>query len=118
MLVLGAIGWLPTRRLGGAGALGAAAAGCGISLLSAAMAGWFIVSVAADSPQARMQRAFLAMGIRVVVVLVLGVAAALSGVFQRAPLLIWLVIAYVGLLPLEVMLALAPDGGSGNRRAE
>jgi hypothetical protein len=118
VLALGAAGWLPTRRLAGTGALGAGAAGCGISLLSAAMAGWLIVAMPADSPQARMQRAFLAMGIRVVAVLVLGVAAALSGMFQRAPLLIWLVIAYAGLLPLEVMLALAPDGGPEDRRPE
>jgi hypothetical protein len=37
---------------------------------------------------------------------VFGAAAALSGVFARQPLLLWIGIAYMALLPLEVRLAI------------
>jgi hypothetical protein len=101
-----AIGWQPTRRLAGPQAVISMIAGCGISLLSAALAGLLLVVVHADTPQIRMQRGLLAMIVRVVVVLVLGVAAALSGEFARSPLLFWMATAYVALLPLEVRLAI------------
>ena len=46
------------------------------------------------------------MMVRLAVVLVLGIAAALSGEFARSPLLFWMATAYVVLLPLEVRLAI------------
>ena len=104
-IALCAVGWLPTRRLAGDEALAAMAAGCTISLVSAALAGLLLISVPADTPQARMQRGLLAMIVRLTVVVVLGVAAALSGQFARSPLLFWMATAYVALLPLEVRLA-------------
>ena len=107
-IVLGlcAVGWLPTQRLAGAGALAAMAAGCAISLVSAALAGWLLIAVGGDTPEARMQRGFLAMVVRLAVVVVLGIAAALSGELARQPLLFWIGTAYVALLPLEVKLAI------------
>jgi hypothetical protein len=107
VLVLCAVGWLPTRRVAGAGAPFAMMAGCGISLVSAALAGWLLTAVAADSPEARMQRSFLAMTIRLAAVVVLGAAVVFSGEFARAPLLFWLGLAYIALLPLEVRLAIS-----------
>ena len=101
-----AAGWVPTRRLAGPQAVSAMVAGCAISLLSAAVAGVLLIAVHGDTPQGRMQRAFLAMIVRLVVVLVLGVAATLTGEFARSPLLFWLATAYMALLPLEVRLAI------------
>jgi hypothetical protein len=101
-----AVGWLPTRRLAGAEAVAAMVAGCAIGLLSAALAGWLLTAVAADTPEARMQRSFLAMVVRLAVVVALGAAAVFSGEFARAPLLFWMGAAYVALLPLEVRLAI------------
>ena len=100
------IGVLPTRRLGGEAAIPAMAAGCLISFVSAALAGWLLVMFDASTPTARMQRAFLAMVVRLAVVIVLGMAAALSGEIARSPLLLWLAITYLALLPLEVKLAI------------
>ena len=107
-IVLGlcAVGWLPTRRLAGAEAVVAMAAGCAISLLAAALAGCLLIVVGAETPEARMQRGFLAMVVRLAVVVVLGMAAALSGEIARQPLLFWIGTAYVALLPLEVKLAI------------
>jgi len=106
VLGVGVIGWLPTQRLAGPAATSAMVAGCAISLLSAAIAGWLLIAVSVETPQARMQRAFLAMMVRLVVVLAAGVAAALSGVFARSPLLFWLAASYMALLPLEVRLSI------------
>jgi hypothetical protein len=105
--LLMAVGLVPTRRLGGTEAVTSMAVGCAISFLSAVLAAWLLTAVRADSPAARMQRAFLAMVARLAVVVVLGLAAALSGEFARMPLLLWLATSYVVLLPLEVMLAIA-----------
>jgi hypothetical protein len=104
--VLMAIGVMPTRRLAGDDAVAAMAIGCAISFVSAALAGWLLIAVNAGTPEMRMQRAFLAMAVRLAVVGALGLAAALSGVVDRMPLLFWLAAAYVALLPLEVKLAI------------
>ncbi len=109
VLVLLVVGVLPTRRLAGDAAIAAMAAGCLISLVAAALAALLIVSVTSETPTAKMQRAFLAMVVRLAVVVLLGLAAALSGEFARMPLLFWLATTYVVLLPLEVRLAIAPE---------
>ena len=50
-----------------------------------------IPAVAAPAtPNARMQAAFLAMLVRLAVVVALGAAAVFSGMFSRSPLLFWL----------------------------
>jgi hypothetical protein len=105
-VVIAGIGYMPTRRLAGDAAIGAMAAGCAISLVAAALAGWLIVASPATTPVARMQRAFLAMTVRLAIVAVLAVAAILSGVLDRMPLLFWIATTYVVLLPLEVKLAI------------
>jgi hypothetical protein len=101
-----AVGWLPTERLAGPHAPAAMVAGCTISLLSAGFAGYLLIAVHADTAQVRMRRGFQAMMVRLVVALVLGIAAALSGEFATSPLLFWLAMAYIALLPLEVRLAI------------
>ena len=100
------VGWLPTRRLAGAGGVPAMVVGCAISLVSAALAGGLLIVVGGETPEARMQRGFLAMVVRLAVVVALGAAAALSGEVARQPLLFWIGTAYVALLPLEVKLAI------------
>jgi hypothetical protein len=107
VLGLCAIGWLPTQRLAGPTAIAAMVAGNAISLLAAALAGGLLIAVGAATAEARMQRGFLAMVVRLTVVVVLGAAAVFSGEFARAPLLLWMALAYVALLPLEVRLAIS-----------
>ena len=106
VVALGAVGFLPTRRMAGPDAVAAMMAGCAISLVSAGLAGLLLIAAAGDTPDARMKRSFLAMVVRLAVVVVLGIAAAQSGVFARQPLLFWIATAYVALLPLEVRLAI------------
>jgi hypothetical protein len=101
-----AIGFFPTRRLGGEAALPAMVVGCLISLIAAGVAARLLVAAGDRTPSTRMQTAFQAMVVRLSVVGVLGLAAALSGELARAPLLFWLATSYVVLLPLEVRLAI------------
>jgi len=100
-----AVGIVPTRRLAGDESIPGMIAGCAISLVAAAMAGGLLVTAAGATPEARMQRAFLAMIVRLAVVVVLGAACVASGQLARAPLLLWIAFTYVALLPFEVMLA-------------
>jgi hypothetical protein len=106
VLLLVAVGYVPTRRLAGLEAIPAMVVGCAVSLAAAAMAGWLVVATPAETPAARMQRALLAMMVRLAIVVVLGAAAVLSGTLARVPLLFWLATTYVVLLPLEVKLAI------------
>jgi hypothetical protein len=100
------LGFLPTRRLAGDAGVPAMLAGCGIGLISAAAAGVLLVVLGADTPEARMKRSFLAMTARLFVAVACAAAAVLSGLFSTQPLLLWIGIAYVALLPLEVRLAI------------
>jgi hypothetical protein len=102
---LGVLGIVPTRRLAGDEGVPGMLAGCAIGLISAAFAGLLLVTVAGDSPEAKLQRSFLARMARLAAVVVLGAAAVLSGMFAISPLLLWIAIAYMALLPLEVRLA-------------
>jgi len=104
--VLAAVGFVPTRRLAGDPGVPGMLVGCAIGLLSAAFAGLLIVAVPGDSPEAKMKRSFMAMVARLAVVVVLGAAAVFSGMFALSPLMLWIAIAYMALLPLEVRLAL------------
>lgn len=92
--------------MAGEDAIPAMFVGCAIGLLSAVLAGALLIVLKGDTPEGRMQRAMLAMFARLTVVIVLGIAAALSGEFARTPLLFWMATAYVVLLPLEVRLAI------------
>ena len=102
-----AVGWIPTERLAGPEALPAMIAGCGISLISAALAGWLMTMIDGSTPEGRMRRGMFAMFARLGIVIALSVAAAVSGEFAQRPLLFWMAAAYLALLPLEVRLAIS-----------
>lgn len=120
--LLAALGWIPTRRWAGAEAIPALLVGCGVSLAAALVGGLVIVRTeakgrtgaeagsrgtsAAAGPQALFS-ALKAMGLRLVVLLGLGVATALSGAVALKPFLLWTGISYLALLPVETRYALA-----------
>ena len=107
VVTLCAIGWIPTERLAGPEALPAMAVGCGISLVSAALAGWLTTTIDGSTAEGRMRRGMFAMFARLGIVIALSVAAVLSGEFAQRPLLFWMAAAYMALLPLEVRLAIS-----------
>ena len=105
MAIAIAVGIVPTRRFAGDESVPGMLAGCAVGWVAAAMAAGLLVTAAGTTPEARMQRAFLAMIVRLAVVVVLGAAGVFSGQVARAPFLLWLAFTYVAMLPLEVMLA-------------
>ena len=127
MALLVALGWIPTRRWAGAEAIPALLVGCGVSLAAALVGGLVIVRTGAngragaeaagaevgsrgasgaEGPQALFS-ALKAMGLRLVVLLGLATAAALSGAVALKPFLLWTGISYLALLPVETRYALA-----------
>ncbi len=103
------VGWLPTRRLGGEEAISAMLAGCAVSLLASALGGVPIALSRGAGQTNRMQALLMAMAVRFAVVVVLALAAVLSGLFHRAPLLIWVAISYAVQLVVETRYALTQD---------
>lgn len=103
LLVL--LGWVPTRRLGGEGAVPAMLAGCAVVILASALGG-VPVALVRGGPAARMQAVLLSMAVRLGAVVILAVAAVLSGWFPRKPLLLWVAISYVAMLVVDTRYAL------------
>jgi hypothetical protein len=99
-VAVGAIGYLPTRYLGGAAAVPALVAGCLVAAAASAVGG---VPIALSGPRAtsRPQAALLAMAARLVTVLALGLAAAGTGRFAIRPLAIWTAISYLAQLVVD-----------------
>ena len=103
--VLLAIGFQPTRRLSGPDGVRAMLIGGGIGFAGAALAGIVIASAGPKTPVDRLRVMSYGMAVRLVTAVVLGAAALSFGGRARTPLLLWLAISYVALLPLEVKLA-------------
>lgn len=104
--LLAALGLLPTRRLAGDEAVGALLAGCAIGL-AASLAGAVPVLLArgVETGQAT-PIAMMAMSVRLVLVIALGLIAAGSGLWAPKPLLVWVVISHAGLLIPDSLLSI------------
>jgi uncharacterized membrane protein len=99
------LGYAPTRRLGGDGALPAMIAGLVIGLIASAVGAVPILlarrSGAAPSPV----QGLLSTAIRLAALVVLGVSAGLSGAFATRPLIVWIALGYAAQLALDVRYA-------------
>ncbi len=102
-VIIAAVGYFPTMRLGGSSAVTAMLVGCLISLI-ASVAGAVPVARASCGPVQNLpQVALLSTTLRFLVVLMLALAAALSGWFDTAPLLVWVAISYLVLLAADTV---------------
>lgn len=107
-----AIGYAPTKRVGGPEAVSAMLAGCAVSVIGS-VAGMVPLAVAWRASMRRTVRAVLmAMVFRFVVVLGLALSLGLSGWFARAPLLVWVAISYVVLLVVDTIHAVRFSGAA------
>jgi len=112
VVCLMAVGYVPTRRLAGDEGLVAMAAGCGISLVASVIGAIPLVVRLGQAeggkvdPAARVTAILMSMAVRLFVVLIVGVAAALSGLFPKAPLLVWMCVSYLTLLFVDVAFSL------------
>jgi hypothetical protein len=113
-----AIGYYPTTRIGGRGAVVGMLAGCAISLIGS-FVGSIPIVLALHGPARRMPQAVLtSTALRFLVVLLLALSAALSGWFDRAPLLVWVAISYVLLLAVDTVFAVRLSGGNDSESLE
>lgn len=108
-VVLVLLGYAPTRRLGGEGALPAMVAGCVIGILASAVGALPVALARRSARRAPLQGALQgmlgAMALRFATVLTLGLSAGLSGWFEIRPLLIWIALGYVAQLALDTRYA-------------
>jgi len=98
-----ALGYLPTRSLGGAGAVSGLLAACAVSFVASAMGGAPLLR--ARGAEARMRAALVATGLRLLVVAVGGALLLLSGAVPRAPFVLWLGLSYVAQLAVDTWYA-------------
>jgi hypothetical protein len=99
------LGYVPTRRLGGEGALPAMIAGCAIGLVASAVGA--LPALAREPGRAApLQGMLAAMGLRLATIVVLGLSVGLSGWFPTRPLLLWIALGYVGQLALDTRYAI------------
>ena len=99
------LGYVPTRQLGGAGALRAMVAGCALGVVASAVGAVPIALARAGTPSDRLTAMLASMGLRLLVLFALGFAAVLSGWFERRPLLIWIGIGYLAQLVVDTRYA-------------
>jgi hypothetical protein len=109
-VAVGGIGVVPTRRLAGEDGLHALLAGCLIGLLSSALGGLPIALVRDRTPAGRVLAMVASTAVRLLVVVLLGVAAALSGRFATTPLVLWIAISYAALLGVDAWYAVRSAG--------
>ncbi len=102
-----AVGYLPTRRLGGPDAVPSMLAGCAVGVLASLVGGLPVLWGRHDpTPAERLNRMLFGLGLRFGVAVALGLAAAFSGWFERDPLLLWVAISYMALLVVDTRFAL------------
>ena len=107
-VALALLGYVPTRRLGGEGALPAMVAGCVIGVIASAVGALAIARYRRSRESGSgvpLQGMLAALALRFVTVLVLGLVAGLSGWFETRPLLIWIALGYVAQLALDTRYA-------------
>jgi hypothetical protein len=114
---VGAVGYVPTLRLGGAAAIPALVAGCVVAVAASAVGG-VAIALAGTEPIRRPQAILLATVLRLFTAIGLGLAAVSSGRFALRPLVAWIAIGYVAQLAIDSRYAMrapvvTPGGGQG-----
>ena len=99
------LGTPATRRLGGEDAIPAMIAGCAIGIIASSIGALPVFLARRSGAQDPLRGMLLSMALRLAAVVVLGLAAGLSGWFEIRPLLIWIAFGYVATLPLDVRYA-------------
>lgn len=114
------LGYFPTVRLCGYSAVGAMLAGCGASLAASLVGALPIALVRVGSPANVTLATTASMALRLLVALAACLWLALSGWFERGPLLIWVGLSYLFLLIADTLYAVrvlrqnADAPGAGN----
>ncbi len=107
LVVLLALGYLPTAKTAGEEGLSAMVAGTGVSLVGS-VAGTVPLLLSRSRTAAEAMPAVIgSIALRLVLVIALAAAVALSGVFATRPLLVWVALSHAGLLVPDTLYARA-----------
>jgi hypothetical protein len=104
-VALALLGYAPTRRLGGEGALPAMVAGCAIGAVASVVGALAVLRGRRPGSAGPLQGMLSSMALRFATTLVLGLSLGLSGWFETRPLLIWIALGYVAQLALDTWYA-------------
>lgn len=99
-----ALGLFPTRQFAGDGALASMVAGCLISLAAALVGTVPLMLARGQAASDTVPSVMMSMAMRLGAVILLGIAATWSGLFETAPLVIWLMISHTVLLVADIRL--------------
>jgi hypothetical protein len=99
------LGYAPTRRLGGEGALPAMMAGCAIGVIASAVGALPVAFSRRRGASGSPLQGLMSMAARTGALVVLGLSVGLSGWFEIHPLLIWIALGYGAQLALDVWYA-------------
>jgi hypothetical protein len=100
------LGYLPTRRLGGASAIQAMWYGCALNVLSASI-GALPITFARIQPrrESAARVSLVSMVLRMGTALILAVAALIGLGLETKPFVLWFALAYAALLPIDTLYA-------------
>lgn len=98
-----AAGYVATERTAGPEGVPAMLAGCAVGLLAHWCGLVALIATGFDDPSRTATATLTAMAVRFGAVLGLGLAAALSGLFEIGPLLIWVVISHLAALFVDTL---------------
>ena len=104
-----ALGWLPTRNLGGSEAISGMLLGCGLSWLAAVVGGLPQVAFGQREPRDRGIAALSSLAIRMGLTLMGALVVVLSGLAAPQAFLLWVGISYLSLLVVDVLFVLASN---------
>lgn len=117
VVIIGAIGYLPTFRLSGREGVAALAAGCGLSWLASCAGAVPLAMATARSTAQQANAVLVSTGVRFITVLALVAPAVFSGWFDRTVLVVWVVISYLLLLVVDTTLAIRLTKRTGEEAA-
>jgi CDP-diglyceride synthetase len=115
--VVGLLGYYPTVRLSGDEARAALIAGCVVGLVANWIGAIPLWTAAPGDPRRRATAILMGTAVRFGAVLVLGLAAAFSGIFKNSALLIWVALSYLVVLFIDTLWLVRSDGNSVEAQA-
>lgn len=104
-VALAALGYVPTVRMAGSGAVSSMLAGCGVSWLAGCLGALPIARTASQRMDQAGQAILLGTAVRFGAVLLLVVPVVFSGLVDRKVFVIWVAVSYMLLLAIETPLA-------------
>jgi len=100
------VGYLPTVRLGGEGAVPAMFAGCAVSVVASLFGSAPLLLIRGRTPADGVNAVLGSIVVRLATVVMLAVAVALGGLFANMPFLLWVAISHAALLVVDTVHAL------------